>query len=339
MIMVPEKELKRRDISWRGFLNRVSFRGSSDFITRYINSKKQSDWYRVSRMRKKLGGFREIYSYNIKNNGLLREYHKAVIYDFTHNVLLREDAPNYVHGFLNSKSIKTNAQNHIGKKYVVTYDIKDFFVTISTDMISNALKNAGFIKIHKDLSKSVTVDGILREGLITSPDLSNLVFYEYDKKIKEIADKYNVCYTRYADDMTFSTNGEIENFNADFNEYFLSENIPFSINQAKTKIQRRGHRQYVTGLTVFDHEFPRVSRRYKKNIRLELYMLKKIGATKLYRNAREDESTRLLFLYGQINWVQSIEERIGLKFREQLDNYYAIWEEGQSSMHNNKIKK
>lgn len=169
----------------------------------------------------------------------------------------------YAHGFVNKRSIVTNANPHVGKAIVINMDIKGFFDTITDDMVRNALIQClpqqyiilmGLVA-HLCTIKSKGEDGTERrvtpQGAPTSPVLSNLVARYLDFSLKGVAQNFKAVYTRYADDMTFSSDN-----------LRLTKAIPiimkvvndhgFWINTAKTNVFRRGGRQIVTGLVVND---------------------------------------------------------------------------------------
>ena len=94
---------------------------------------------------------------------------------------------------------------------------------------------------------------------------------------------------------------------------------------------RRGKKQYVTGLSVFDSSYPRISRKTKRNIRLELYYINKYGIKshilhKLkhsFTEYKNDRSIRKLIdaqvlhtlnrINGWIVFIRSIEPTLGDK--------------------------
>ena len=96
-----------------------------------------------------------------------------------------------------------------------------------------------------------------------------------DARLKGLADRFNLCYSRYADDITFSWNHHFWNSSA--SSEFWEELIAiigengFSVNPKKTRISNRGSRMEVTGLTV--GEKVNVSRSYIKNLRAAIHQM------------------------------------------------------------------
>lgn len=179
-----------------------------------------------------------------------------------------------VHGYVTGKNIRTNAEAHLAKRNLLSVDIHKFFETISTGMVEKALLGIDYSPFAaKHLSQLVTVSGFLPPGFNTSPTISKLVVKEMDDQFTLLCgDK--IAYTRYADDLYFSSNNDLPEMRQI--EKIVRSN-GFSLHPNKTKYMPRGGKQYVTGLTVFDHVRPHISRGIKKKMRLELYYIKKYG--------------------------------------------------------------
>lgn len=113
-----------------------------------------------------------------------------------------------VHGFLPGRSILTNAQQHLGKRFVLNIDLKNFFDTIHFGRVKGIFKAPPY-----NLSEEVAVvlaqicchSGKLPQGAPTSPIVSNMVCARLDSQLRLLAKEFKCIYTRYADDITFST--------------------------------------------------------------------------------------------------------------------------------------
>lgn len=95
-----------------------------------------------------------------------------------------------------------------------------------------------------------TLKNFLPQGAVTSPYLSNLVLYEFDKEIISYCSTYDVTYSRYADDLVFSSN--IEDLLKEVYD-FLNEKlkeIGFNLNDKKTKFMSSNNRQIITGIVI-----------------------------------------------------------------------------------------
>ncbi len=179
-----------------------------------------------------------------------------------------------IQGFVNKKNIRTNAFVHLAKKQILTLDIKNFFESISQNRIIESLTKLGINNnVSEWISNITCVDGFLVQGFSTSPIIANIVALEMDLEILKNID-YTINYTRYADDLNFSSN--LSSLNLENFTTIINRN-GFELNETKTKLMKRGQKQYVTGLSVFDSKFPRVPRKIKRLLRLEGYYIKKYG--------------------------------------------------------------
>ena len=113
-----------------------------------------------------------------------------------------------VHGFVNQRSVVTNATKHIGKKYVFNIDLKDFFPTINFGRVRGMFMGKPYNlpqKVSTVLAHLCCHDRELPQGAPTSPIISNMICGKLDSQLQQLASKYRCTYSRYADDMTFST--------------------------------------------------------------------------------------------------------------------------------------
>lgn len=116
---------------------------------------------------------------------------------------------------LRTKGVITNALSHTNKKVVISLDLKNFFPSITFPRVMGLLKSKDFNYTNKQaailatltcLPKSIDPNRGLPQGAPTSPIISNLICKNLDYQLGKLADKYDLTYTRYADDLTFSTN-------------------------------------------------------------------------------------------------------------------------------------
>lgn len=171
--------------------------------------------------------------------------------------------PSCVHGFVPERSIVSNAAKHVGKQFVVRIDLKDFFPSISGGRIRCLLQSQPFHfpdKVADALTNIVCYKKRLPQGAPTSPALSNMICRKMDYFISRYVRECGVRYTRYADDLTFSSTRKsslrfiiAENSQGlEVNETLRSiiEDNGFEINHRKTSVQEKGSRQTVTGVVV-----------------------------------------------------------------------------------------
>ncbi|MCB1160736.1 MAG: RNA-directed DNA polymerase, partial [Leptospiraceae bacterium] len=181
------------------------------------------------------------------------------------------------HGFTLGKGILSNAKIHSGKAFVLNLDLKDFFPSISRNRIKEVFSSEPFMlktEIADYLSELVTYYDTLPQGSPASPIISNLVCWNLDKTLSDFAKKNLLVYTRYADDLSFSSNQKIDTeIIKQIEDYIQKEG--FQLNTDKTRIQNRTERQVVTGVTV--NVKPNVSRKFIRRIRAILHSWETLG--------------------------------------------------------------
>ena len=214
------------------------------------------------------------------------------------------------HGFVNNRSIVSNANKHINKNYVYNIDLEDFFPSIHqlriwkrlqlppynmTNEISDLISNLVCYQYDKSKTKQQfnndTNKNFLPQGAPTSPTISNMICERLDKRLLGVAKRFNLTYTRYADDITFSSNHNVYQTNSEFIKelHRVIENENFTINKKKTRLQKNDTRQEVTGLIV--NEKLNVPRKYIKALRMLIHILEKYGINKskdIYNNYNSD---------------------------------------------------
>ncbi len=165
--------------------------------------------------------------------------------------------PNISHAFEEGKSIITNAKIHRNKRIVINVDLSDFFDSIHIVRVCGFFeKNKHFNLPHEPaitIAQLACYQGKLPQGAPTSPIITNLVCQVLDMHLLSFAKRYRLDYTRYADDITFSTNDRafLETWDSFYAE--LEKKIRkagFSLNEKKTRITYRDSKQVVTGLVV-----------------------------------------------------------------------------------------
>jgi len=199
---------------------------------------------------------------------------------------------NCVFGFVSNRSIVDGATKHKKKsRWILNIDLEDFFPSINFGRVRGLFiamgvgPNAASIWAHL-----VTCHGKLPQGSPTSPVLSNMIARQLDSKLINLARRFHLSYTRYADDLSFSTTKNM--FPVELVEFSGSpldaDNVElqprlvdaihssgFKINEKKTRLQSKAVRQEVTGLTV--NEFVNVPRRFIRQIRAMVHSAKKFG--------------------------------------------------------------
>ncbi|KKP40245.1 MAG: RNA-directed DNA polymerase, RNA-directed DNA polymerase [Candidatus Peregrinibacteria bacterium GW2011_GWC2_33_13] len=190
------------------------------------------------------------------------------------------------HGFEKGKSIVTNAKFHTNKKYIFKIDLKDFFPSITFARVYGVFCSPPF-NFNKDISillahlciyqetLSSDSEGELPQGAPTSPIISNLICRSLDNDLFKLSKKYKCNYTRYADDITFSTNLSVfpkelydnSQIGTELNKIIIKHQ--FQINESKVRLVSNKRRQIVTGIVV--NKKTNTKQSYIKNIRTMLH--------------------------------------------------------------------
>ncbi len=184
-------------------------------------------------------------------------------------------------GFVSNKSIVDNARLHSNKKYIFCLDIEDFFPTIHWGRVNKLLQAYPFnlsANIARIIANLTTYNGSLPQGAPTSPFLANMICRKLDSRLYAWATKNQYMYSRYADDITLSTNKPqiLEKEKLQIENTIVEEG--FKINSKKTRVMPYYKRQIVTGL-VCNNRRPTLPRELFKNMRalfhnIENYNLK-----------------------------------------------------------------
>ena len=198
--------------------------------------------------------------------------------------LIDDNKNNFSHAFIrknedNINGIFKNAQKHTNKRYVFNIDLKDFFPSIHYGRIKGFLEKDKRLELDPVVAAAIAkiscYNGHLPQGSPCSPIISELIASNLDIKLYQLAKKYKCTYSRYADDITFSTN--LKKFPEDIcilNGYIpkcskklekIINNMGFNVNHKKTRLQFKNSRQVVTGITT--NKKINVNKDYYKNIR------------------------------------------------------------------------
>lgn len=280
-------------------LNLINYAGSIIFaekfrkieikkLTYYANAEICKKRYKKFIIKKKSGANREISA----PVGALKTIQKCLklIFECIY------EPSSHATGFILNKSIVDNAKCHISKHYVYNIDLKDFFPSIHLHRIKACLHNEPFSLSNKKGTDQEalafligklcthpikTADGkivdALPQGAPTSPIISNIIAQRLDRRLGGLSKKEGVSYTRYADDITFSSNHSVyakgSDFQLELNRIILDQNL--IINEKKVRLQRNLYSQEVTGLIV--NNKVNVHRSYVKNLRTILNNWEKTG--------------------------------------------------------------
>lgn len=222
------------------------------------------------------------------------------------NYLNKLEVNKRANGFVKNRGIKRNALFHINKKYILTIDIKDFFSSISQKQVFEVFnENFGDKFFALKLAKLCTFKRRLPQGAPTSPVISNLVFKKIDDELMKYCNSELINYSRYADDITFSSDNKNSlPFVYKFVNELLYKN-GFIINPKKTRYLSGKGNISVTGLNL-NSGTPKVKSALKRQVRAELHHL-----------IIKKKKTNLKRLAGYISFISSIEK----DYREKVKDY------------------
>ena len=151
------------------------------------------------------------------------------------------------HGFIPGKSIVTNACHHIGRNYVLSMDIKNFFPSTTTNKLVKIIDR--FYPDQKENIPYFIYKNHIPQGAPTSPYLANFALYDFDENLSKYLEQFDASYTRYADDITISfDSAPIKDILKYVNTNLNKENYYLSFK--KTHVAHRTKRQQVTGIVV-----------------------------------------------------------------------------------------
>ncbi|VAW68017.1 Retron-type RNA-directed DNA polymerase [hydrothermal vent metagenome] len=184
------------------------------------------------------------------------------------------------YAYKKNTGIKQNAIQHQKSKYLLKMDFQNFFYSITPNLFFQIMEqmNIDIIEEEKKLLTQVLfwspgkISGgklILSVGAPSSPLISNAIMYYFDNEIDEICRKKNITYTRYADDITFSTKIKNNLFDIpDLVRRLLVDNFSgqITINEGKTVFSSKAHNRHVTGVTITNNETLSIGRERKRYI-------------------------------------------------------------------------
>jgi RNA-directed DNA polymerase len=263
--------------------------------------------YRTAVIPKKTGGSRKL---NAPSENL-----KYIQKWIVENVLYRLDTSKVATGFVPRKSIVDNAKPHVGKECIINLDLKDFFPSIKYIWVYNLFKSLGYTRHLSMLFTGIcTLNNELPQGAPSSPYLSNLICEKLDSRLSGLAEHIGACYTRYADDLTFSGSKEITKYIKLIKRVIKEEK--FELNEKKVRVRFSYHQQMVTGLVVNDKLS--VPQKTKKYLRQQIYYAKKYGVSSSLEKQGVTKSNYNGHLFGLAYFIKMVEPDCGTEFIEKL---------------------
>ncbi len=273
-------------------------------VRRFDGSQNRVAAYVAFELQKKRGGSRTIHAPVRPLKGLQRRLAAALT-----AVTARHGC---AHGFEPERTIVTNARAHVRKRWVYTVDLEDFFPSITWARVYGMLQRHP-VSMRPSLARLVanlaTREGVIPQGAPTSPVLANLVCRRLDARLHRWARERGYVYTRYADDLTFSTNRlDVPQEDCDAIEAII-EGEGFRVNPAKRRLMPHTARQMVTGLVV------------NRKVNLPKHFVKGLRAllTNVDRYGWESQTDRGFAFETWAAWEDSRAGRLGAKAEAALE--------------------
>lgn len=215
--------------------------------------------YRVYELRNRSGKLRRIEA----PNPTLKTVQRTLLRELLYRLQPHEAA----HGFVPGRSVISHATPHAGRAWVVSLDIRAFFPSTREPAIRDVLHRLPDRSNEEieSILRIVTRRGSLPQGAPTSPHLANLAFHAIDVELEKLATTLDLRYTRYADDLTFSSDRVVRGLIQAVGE--IVEKSGYRVARQKTKIMGAHVRQLVTGLVVNERvRLPRELRRWLRAV-------------------------------------------------------------------------
>lgn len=284
--------IKQDEIRELGFDTDKFYPFTMKHLLYYCNPNHVFHRYHQFKIKKKSGGFRQITAPRNQSFMMLLQ---------TVNEILKAmySPSDYAMGFTEERSVVTNASVHKGQNYVFNIDLKDFFPSVEQRRVLKrfgakpfnfnpeiALLLSGLCSMRvkrEQADKTQTHDldkefvYVLPQGAPTSPIITNMICDTLDRRLAGLARRFGLHYSRYADDITFSSMHYVYAEKGEFRKELarIIGSQGFTINDTKTRLQKRGSRQEVTGIIVSDKL--NVTKKYVREIRSLLYIWEKYG--------------------------------------------------------------
>lgn len=288
------------------------------------------------------------YRFISKANGSLRLLEapkprlKALQQRILHEILDHAPVHDAAFGFVRRRSCIAGAARHAGERFVVCFDLKDFFLTTPVGRVYALFRALGY---PHDVADRLTricggavprglFDGVapalrpsyetrkrfeqlhLPQGAPTSPALANLVAFRLDCRLAGLARHFDAAYSRYADDLSFSGDDRFAAQRRSFAEAVAAivSDEGFSLNVAKTRMMGAHRPQRVTGVTVNQHV--NMSREAYDRLKATLHNCLTQGAS---TQNRESHPQFRAHLDGRIAWLEQLNPQRGEKLRALYD--------------------
>ena len=271
----------------------------------YLFSLHSSKYYKKFKILKKNNKEREICAPNAK----LKLVQKWLLINIFSKLVVSNQAMAFKKGI---NGIKLNASMHNKNLYILQIDLVDFFTSIKQKQVFKLLRRKGYNgKISAIITSLCTYNGCLPQGGTTSPIISNLICNSLDKRLVGLCSKRDINYSRYADDMTFSSNekSSLKRIVPIITDIIKQEG--FAINKEKTRFSCPGSRKVITGVNINSNEL-----KAKKELKRQVRAM-------IHKSIMQQEYEQNDKIRGLVAYINSIEQN----YKEKICNYIESFEE------------
>lgn len=237
--------------------------------------------------------FKEFLSLDINNEYHTIDLRKRVIYAptpklkqihrFINKTILEfaDYSKDVVYSYRKGVSVRDAVEKHSNNTIFFQTDFSDFYSSIHAENVKTSLykqlSNTYISDIEKYIDRILeltVIDNHIPAGFSTSPLLSNICLFDFDQELLKCCNDIGLTYTRYSDDIIIS--GSDKTFTDDILSIIKDllgkhVNSEISINDSKTKINKKGHDFKLLGFSILPNGIVTIPSEYKKEVELLLY--------------------------------------------------------------------
>jgi RNA-directed DNA polymerase len=297
------------------FQEEISSHFSKSYRDIFRYALRASRRYKSYTIPKRTGGSRDI----VQPSKELKEYQRYIVSTLFNKFPIHHSVYSYQKG----KNVKQMAINHLNARFLLRIDFKDFFPSIKGENIRFFLKsNMNFLETSINdydmtlINLLVCKSNKLTIGAPSSPIISNIILYDLDTFLSDKCNEMDITYTRYADDLYFSTThpDRLKTILPLLKQYLKTFFIKLTINEDKNIYTSKKRRQQITGLTLTTDNKLSVGRKKKRHIKSLIFKYAQ-------QNITVQEAS---YLKGYMSYLYSIEpeyiEKLSKKYSNELIN-------------------
>jgi len=220
-----------------------------EYITEHIDDY-YKEWFE-KKVNKATGDFKKYKDGTVKQRAIRPSLNrlKSIQVAIKNKILAPIPLPDSTHGGKKGRNNITNAKPHQGNKFKFTTDLQEFYPNIKSDQVYQTFLSLGYSNHFAHwLTKLTTWKYELPQGTPTSTHIANLVFLNTDYKLIALCQQCNLTYTRYVDDLTFSSQQDFKPILNDILGTVIEDG--FKISYRKTEYKGL---QNVTGIDIYNN--------------------------------------------------------------------------------------